>query len=182
MTNTTNNEMKCQRCGSTAHRSKDCSLPFHRQFVTVEADKKKETPAEYAARHAANQKKKEEWEKKKKENEKKNALWEAMRAERLKNKDIDVQSNATEVSTVASTTVVLLDEKEIERMVNADKEVMKWAKKFRDIVKLEGLPNLDALQKQKLARKEEVQLEFEYAKGLAKYRVKDEWKKAMSAY
>merc|ERR1712217_405516 len=119
---------------------------------------------------------------KKKENEKKNALWEAMRAERVKNKDIDVQSNATEVSTVASTTVVLLDEKEIERMVNADKEVMKWAKKFRDIVKLEGLPNLDALQKQKLARKEDVQLEFEQAKCLVKYRVKDEWKKAMSAY
>merc|ERR1711920_1210967 len=155
----------------------------------VEAEHKKETPAEYAARHAANQKKKEEWEKKKEEwekkkeeNEKKNALWGAMRAEESKNKDIDVQSNATEVSTVASTTVVLLDEKEIERRVNADKEVMKWAKKFRDIVKLEGLPNLDALQKQKLARKEEVQLEFEHAKDLVKVRVKDELRKEMSAY
>merc|ERR1712014_373053 len=127
---------KCQRCGSTAHCSKDCSLPFYRQCVTVEAEHKKETPAEYAARHAANQKKKEEWEKKKEEHEKEN-----------------------------------------ERRVNADKEVMKWAKKFRDIVKVEGLPNLDALQKQKLARKEKVQLEFEQAKGLVKVRVKDELRK-----
>merc|ERR1711971_1361671 len=116
-----------------------------------------------------------EWEARRSKNDKKAAEREARLAEKNSNaplKELDVQSTAdSEASTVAST---IVDEKEVEQRVMMDKEVRKLTKLLREIEKLEGRSDLDALQTVKLARKEEVELQLDSAQGLARVRAKHE--------
>merc|ERR1719510_492037 len=171
MANTT--EIVCTRCCRSGHYAKDCAvLPFFKQPAAdrrVAAAKKK---AEWEARMVEAAKKKAEWEARKAEREKKAAEWEARRSEREKKaaerearlaeknskaplKELDVQSMAdSEASTFASTAV---DEKEVEQRVMMDKQVRKLMKLLREVEKLEGRSDLDALQIAKLARKKEVE-------------------------
>merc|ERR1712217_961736 len=111
----------------------------------------------------------------------KNAEWEAKRAEweakqekraerksKAVGKEFDVQSTAdSEVSTSAGS-VVAVDEKEVESKAMMDKEVRKLTKHLREIVKLEGRSYLDTLQKEKVAKKKQVELDLDGAMGLAK--------------
>merc|ERR1712129_477114 len=169
---------QCSHCG---HCTKDCDiLPLlKKQNIAdqrVEAAKKK---AEWEARNAEREKKAAEGEARRSEYEKKKAAeQEAQRADnKLKaaERELDVQSIAgSEVSTIASTTV---DEKEVENRVMMDKEVRKLMKLLREIEKLAGRSDLDALQTAKLARKEEVELQLDGAQGLAKVRAKNELRK-----
>merc|ERR1712039_524000 len=109
---------------------------------------------------------------------KKAAEWGAMQAEknsrqatkaaRAAKQNSDVASNATEASTIASLTVAIVDEAEVERIAAMDKEVRKFMKVLREIEKLEGRSDLDVLQKAKVARKKEIELQLGTAKGLAK--------------
>jgi colicin import membrane protein len=141
--------------------------------------------AEWEARQEVRAKKTQEWEARQQENAKKKAEWEATqaawkaRSERRLNasnravkmeKDCDLESNATEVSTALSMTSTAVDEAEVERMAMLDKEVRKYAKLLREIEKLEGRSDLDKLQEAKLARKAEVRDEFNYAKSIAETR------------
>lgn len=158
----TTTQIWCTRCNCAGHYAKDCSnFSFFRQSVAerrVEAARRK---AEWEARQSEKERKKAEWEAKQAERE-------AKRAER---KQLDVQSIAdSEVSTSAST----IDEKEVERMIGMDKEVRKWSKLLRDIGKLEGLRDLDALQKAKLDRKQSVAAELDSAKFRAELRARNE--------
>merc|ERR1712039_236293 len=108
---------------------------------------------------------------------KKAAEWGAMQAEknsrqatkaaRAAKQNSDVASNATEASTIASLTVAIMDEAEVERIAATDKEVRKLMKVLREIEKLEGRSDLDVLQKAKVARKKEIKLQLGSAKALA---------------
>merc|ERR1712241_377964 len=90
-------------------------------------------------------------------------------------KELEVQSMAdSEASTIASTAV---NETEVEQRVMMDKQVRKLMKLLREVEKLEGRSDLDALQIAKLARKEEVELQLFAAQGLAKVRAKHELRK-----
>merc|ERR1712100_837283 len=100
---------------------------------------------------------------------------EAQRAARRRSqKDADEVSNATDVSTTASITCVAVDEAEVERLSLLDKEVRRFAKVLREIEKLEGRSDHDELQKAKIGRRHDVEVELDSAKGLAKVRVRDQ--------
>merc|ERR1711904_623295 len=96
-------------------------------------------------------------------------------------KDSDLESIATEVSTAASMTMNAVDEAEVERMAMLDKEVRKHAKLLREIEKLEGRSDLDRLQEAKLARKAEVTDEYNYAKSVAETRARHDLRKQAKA-
>merc|ERR1712176_1420363 len=113
--------------------------------------------AEYEARQLVRE---EEKAKKQAEYEARQAAWKARKSV---NKDCDTESISTEVSTAASTMVVV-DEMEV---------VRKFLKTLREIEKLEGQDNLEENQKAKLARKSEIELELDSAKGSAKARARD---------
>jgi len=57
-----------------------------------------------------------------------------------------------------------------------DKTVRKHDKILREIMKLEGHKDLDRLQKAKLERKPDVEMELDAAKGLARVRARHELK------
>merc|ERR1712151_1431933 len=80
------------------------------------------------------------------EKAKKQAEYEARQAAREARKSVDrasdTASTCTEVSTVASSTV-MVDEMEVERIAMADKVVRKFLKTLREIEKLEGQDNLE---------------------------------------
>merc|ERR1712046_234204 len=99
-----------------------------------------------------------------------------MGAHKGSGKDDDSSSNATEVSTTASLTAPIVDESEVERLAMMDRDVRKFAKVMREIVKLEGRADLDELQKIKVVRKSEVEMELEGAKGLARVRARHQLK------
>merc|ERR1712066_1079654 len=63
---------------------------------------------------------------------------------------------------------------EVERLASKDKNVRKLTKKLQEISKLEGLRDLDVLQVAKVARKREVEVEYETALGLAIARTRNE--------
>merc|ERR1712146_571681 len=115
-----------------------------------------------------------EKEKKQKEREAKQAEREANQARRPRKgneqKDFDVESNA---STVAST-ILAVDEQEVERKAMLDKDVRKFTKVLREIAKLEGLSQLEPLQTAKLAKKANVERELAAAKWLALNRARNE--------
>jgi len=174
-------EMKCARCGRTGHSTQQCELPFYCTKTAAdrraEAAKKK---AEWLARQEEKAKKQAEYEAKQlvreEEKAKKQAEYEARqaawKARKSVNKDCDTESISTEVSTAASTMVVV-DEMEVERIAMADKVVRKFLKTLREIEKLEGQDNLEKNQKAKLARKSEIELELDSAKVSAKVRARD---------
>merc|ERR1711908_147930 len=141
---------------------------------------RQEVKAKWEARQQENAQKKAEW-------EAKQAKWKARSECRLNStatkmeKDSDLESNATEVSTAASMTVTAVDEAEVERVAMLDKEVRKHAKLLREIEKLEGRCDLDKLQEAKLARKAEVADEFKYAKAIAETRARHDLRKQAKA-
>jgi len=160
-------------------------MPFYKTCSTAEsrtdAAKKKMEWEDRQAKHA-------QWESEKAAREAKQAEWEAKHADwerrqaRLQQqatspaaeKDWDVESTGTNASTAPTATPVTLDPEEVERMVMLDKNVRKFVKLLRDISQLEGRKNLDALQKLKLERKADVEMELEAAKGLARVRAEYE--------
>merc|ERR1711879_926758 len=73
-----------------------------------------------------------------------------------------------------STGITEVDEAEVERLASMDKQVRKLVKTLREIGKLEGLRDLDALQVAKIARKRDLEIELDTALGLAKVRVRNE--------
>merc|ERR1719512_299243 len=117
------------------------------------------------------------------------ALWEAKQAEWTAKqgerevqkaargrslKEFDEESIATDVSTLASSTSLAVDEAEVERLALLDKDVRKFAKILREIEKLDGRSDLDELQTAKLRRRQDIEVQLDSAKGLAKVRARDQ--------
>merc|ERR1711879_1042191 len=167
------------RCNRSGHYAKDCT--FLSFYCTSSA----------ADRRAEAAKKSAEWERRQVENVKKQAEWKAKQAEKnsrqtakaakAAKQDSEVASNATEASTIASLTVAIVDEAEVERMAAMDKEVRKLTKVLREIEKLEGRSDLDVLQRAKVARREEIELQLGTAKGLAKAVARDQLRRQLGA-
>jgi len=179
--------MKCSRCGRAGHSAKECALPFFCDRKAEAAKRMAEQKArevkaaEWEAKQEERARKKAEWEARQAERAKKTADWEAKQIARAKktaewkarhasNMDVDLESNA---STVATMNASIVDEAEVERMVSMDKDVRKFVKVLRDIAKLESASSLDELQKAKVTRKADVELNLETAKGLARVRARD---------
>merc|ERR1712224_536234 len=114
---------------------------------------------------------------------KKAKKWEEQQAVRLarklaKNKatgaqEWDAKSNISEATTSTAATVSFSNE-EVRCLAAKDKEVRKLEKVLREIAKLEECQHLDFLQKAKVARKQEVEMELETARGLAEARIRNE--------
>jgi len=176
---------RCSRCGQEGHFAKDCkTLSFYRPSVM---ERRAEAAKQRAEREAEAAKRRAEWETRQEEKARKQAewkvkqvAWEARNGKMSCKKEFDVESNATEASTTAST-YVEVDEEEVERLAMLDKEVRKHAKVLRDILKLEGLSQLDSLQKAKITRKEEVEIHINSAKGFAKVRARDQLRRQARA-
>merc|ERR1712187_252177 len=123
--------------------------------------------------------------------EAKQAEWKAKQAEKnsrqtakaakAAKQDSDVASNATEASTTASLTAAIVDDEEVERMAAMDKEVRKLMKVLREIEKLEGRSDLDVLQKAKVARREEIELQLGTAEWHAKAVARDQLRRQLGA-
>merc|ERR1712242_252242 len=111
-----------------------------------------------AQKMAAWEAKQAEWKAKEKEREVRRAV------PRRSLKEFDEESNATDVSTLASSTVLVVDEAEVERLAHLDKEVRRCAKILLEIEKLEGRSGLDELQKAKLSRKHDIEVQLDSAK------------------
>merc|ERR1712176_1200504 len=132
--------------------------------------------AEWDARQAEKAEKQAAWEAKERERKAKRAEVDARRlAWEQQVGSLDKKCNYTDDidSTVASS-VVVVNEEEVERMVLLDKNVRKFLKVLRDIEKLESRNDLDALQRAKVARKHDVELQLITAKGLAKVRARNQ--------
>merc|ERR1712060_697739 len=134
MANTSiSSDMQCSRCHCAGHLAKDCTkLTFFCTTTAAErraeqAKKKVAMKAEWEARQAARIK------------------TQASRAYKRDSKDDDSSSNATDVSTTASLTVAIVDENEVERLAMMDKDVRKFVKVLREIVKLECRADIDEL-------------------------------------
>merc|ERR1712070_283280 len=95
--------------------------------------------------------------------------------------DWDAASHVTDASTAPTATSVDVDMKEVEKVAMMDKTVRKLSKILREIAKLEGRSDLEALQKAKLERKSDVEQEFDAAFGLAKVRAMDDLRKQLLA-
>merc|ERR1712151_902574 len=112
----------------------------------------------------------------------KQAAWEAKQGKaKTVDEHWDLESTATEATTAASVINIVIDDAEVERRAMMDKTVRKFGKVLRDMAKLEGLKDLDVLQKEKLKRKPEIEMEFEAAKAIAKVRARHELKCKMLA-
>merc|ERR1712045_907999 len=96
-------------------------------------------------------------------------------------KAFDEESNAT-VSTLASITSLAVDEAEVERLARLDKDVRRFAKILRETEKLEGRSDLDELQKAKLRRRHDIEVQLDSAKGLAKVRARDQLRRQACAW
>merc|ERR1712147_585166 len=136
----------------------------------AEAAKKR---AAWEARQAENKTKEEEWKARKAAQEEKR-LARDRKADEARSKaadrDWDLESNDTDVSTAPTDTSLRIDEAEVERCVMMDKNVRKFNKILREISLLEGRDDLDALQQAKLQRKSDVEMELQAARGLARVR------------
>merc|ERR1712141_632904 len=79
-----------------------------------------------------------------------------------------------ETSSLATTcTLTPVDEEEVQCKVEADKEVRRLAKKFREMVKLECCNSLEPLQKAKLEKKPDVERELASARRIAAFRARN---------
>ena len=182
----------CTRCRKEGHAAKDCKLPFLRsrtladeraEVRAIRLQERAQARAEWEAREAKREKKRAEWEARQAENEPKRAAWEARRAQRkAQHPDWETCSQTTDASTAATATALLPeDEEELERRVAADKAVRRHEKTLREIAKLEGRGDLDALQRAKLERREDVEEELSTAKGRARAVAKNELRLAAQA-
>merc|ERR1712154_663824 len=131
------------------------------------------------------------------ERAKKMAVWEAKQAERNAKeneregqrvaprrslKAFGEESNATDVSTLASSPSLVVDEAEVERLALLDKDVRRFAKILRETERLEGRSDLDELQKAKLRRRHDIEVQLDSAKGLAKVRARDQLRRQACAW
>jgi len=176
----------CTRCRKEGHAAKDCcNRPFLRDSTPAEVRAvRARARAEWEARQAENERTRAEWEARQVENEKKRAEWEARQAQRkARHPDWEETcSQTTDASTAATaTTLSPEDEEELERRVAADKAVRRHEKALREIVKLECHGDLDRLQRAKLERRPEVEVELSTAKGLARALAKNELRLAAQA-
>merc|ERR1712113_8817 len=184
MANTSiSSDMQCSRCHCAGHLAKDCTkLTF--LCTTTAAERRAEQTKKKVAMKAEREAKQAEWEAKQLEREAKRAEWEARQAARIKtqasraykrdSKDDDSSSNATDFSTTASLTGAIVDENEVERLAMMDKDVRKFVKVLREIVKLECRADIDELQKKKIAKKSEVEDQLYAAKYHAKLRARNQ--------
>merc|ERR1711865_488821 len=172
-------ELRCARCHCVGHFARNCSLPFLRTITP--ADQRAEAAkrrVEWGKRQEEKAQKVVEWEAKQAEWAARKASFEARRSVRnTTEKDCDAEST----STVATTTPIAVDEVDIERMVLVNKDVRKFMKVLREIEKLERCSDLDELQKAKIARRPEVELELDGAKGLARVRAQDTQRRQVCA-
>merc|ERR1711869_101378 len=109
--------------------------------------------------------------------------WEERQALRLSRKlakneaaaarDWETKSDISEATTSTAATATFSNE-EVRCLAAKDKEVRKLEKLLREISKLEECQHLDPLQKAKVARKPQVEIELETARGLAEARVRNE--------
>jgi hypothetical protein len=182
----------CTRCRKEGHAAKDCKLPFLRsrtladeraEVRAIRLQERAQARAEWEAREAKREKKRAEWEARQAEDEPKRAAWEARRAQRkAQHPDWETCSQTTDASTAATATALSPeDEEELERRVAADKAVRRHEKTLREIAKLEGRGDLDALQRAKLERREDVEEELSTAKGRARAVAKNELRLAAQA-
>merc|ERR1712012_1354196 len=88
--------------------------------------------------------------------------------------DWECASQSTACTARTLLTLTSDDEEEVRCKVEADKDVRRLQKKLRDIIKLESCDNLDELQKAKLDKKFDVQVELDTARSLARARAKNE--------
>merc|ERR1711953_70318 len=102
----------------------------------------------------------EEWEAKKREWEARQQKWEC--------------SGQSTVSTAMTATLTPEDEEAVRCKVEADKDVRRLAKKLREMVKLEDSNSLNPMQKAKLEKKRDVEIELDTARGLARARARIE--------
>lgn len=165
--------MKCSRCHAASHCTTDCHRPFLRKHSVAE---------DRILRANAQAQKKAQWELRQVEAAKKRAAWESRTAQRkatlqVHQADWELESCCTEttVSTVASTGPT---DEEVTRLAMMNKEVRRLNKVLREITKLEVCGNLDELQRAKVARKHEVEVELDTALGLAKARARNELRHA----
>merc|ERR1712157_616404 len=130
--------------------------------------------AERDARQAERAEKQAAWEAKDTERKAKQAEVDARRfAWKQQVGSPDTKCNYTDdIDSTAASSVVAVDEEEVERMSLLDKDVRKCLKVLRDIEKLESRNSLDALQREKVARKHEVDRQLIVANGLAKLRAR----------
>merc|ERR1719410_3217234 len=152
MANTKSSETFCSRCNRAGHSAKDGCFFFAK------------SRAKQAEREA-----------KEREREVQKA------ARRRSLKEFDEETIATDVSTLASSTFLAVDEAEVERLTLLDKDVRKFAKILREIEKLEGRPDLDELQTAKLRRRGDIEVQLDSAKGLAKVRARDQLRRQAHA-
>merc|ERR1711933_566928 len=132
--------------------------------------------AEWDARQAEKAEKQAAWEAKETQRKEKQAEVDARRlAWKQQVGSLDTKCNYTDdIDSTAASSVVAVDEEEVERMALLDKDVRKCLKVLRDIEKLESRNDLDALQRGKVARKHEVEPQLITAKGLAKVRARNQ--------
>jgi hypothetical protein len=102
-------------------------------------------------------------------------------ARRCERNTTDKNWDAESTSTAATTTPIIVDEADVERLALMDKDVRKSMKVLREIEKLEWLSDPDVLQKMKIARRPEVELELDGAKGLARVRARDTLRRQVCA-
>jgi len=136
--------------------------------------------AEWEARQAEWKQKRAEWEDREAKREKKRAEWEARQAEwkqrraereagqaqrKAQHPDWETCSQTTDASTAVTATALSPED-----MLERRKTVRRHEKTLREIVKLAGRSDLDALQRAKLERRPEVEAELRLAKGLARTR------------
>jgi hypothetical protein len=184
-------DMKCSRCGRVDHYAKDCKLPFTRSFTRAEMRAKNETEkaqrmAQKEARQAEYEKKQAEFERKHAARAERQAEWAERQAQREAGKpgkrgarvaqEWDTRSDISLASTAVSATSALTKEHEMEvqALVARDKEVRRLDKLLREIAKLEQCTDLDVLQRKKVSRKSELEIERESASGLAAARARNQ--------
>jgi hypothetical protein len=142
--------------------------------------------AQKEARQAEYEKKQAEFERKHAARAERQAEWAERQAQREAGKpgkrgarvaqEWDTRSDISLASTAVSATSALTKEHEMEvqALVARDKEVRRLDKLLREIAKLEQCTDLDVLQRKKVGRKLELEIERESASGLAAARARNQ--------
>eukprot|EP00929_Paragymnodinium_shiwhaense_P073688 TRINITY_DN3765_c0_g1_i10.p2 TRINITY_DN3765_c0_g1~~TRINITY_DN3765_c0_g1_i10.p2 ORF type:complete len:182 (-),score=54.41 TRINITY_DN3765_c0_g1_i10:5-550(-) len=171
--------VQCCRCLRYGHSNTQCDRPYFRVHTDAELRQQ---------RLAEKEKRQQEWEARQAEKAKKQAEWDAKQAARVARqeartygKKASSEHSADTLSTRAETLNVTIDQDEVVRLASQDKDVRKLEKVLRHIERLEGQGDLDKLQLAKVAKKAEVVIQLDSARGLAASRVRDDLRKTHAA-